>query len=392
MSVTLREPDAEAYVARRCFEIRPPRFVAVKLGWRVHDLRHAGRPPEPRQVSAALAPFDHWPVHGHLANQSGGRLTLSSQPFFCLDDCIRHTRADLALLRRKFTAAGLRLTGDEGYQHLPPADPAARHLRAAHRSQAAPQGAPGVLVCLDCGTGGDGPTSLRRRWRVAHAAGPVLVAAFANSPLVRGRPSGWRSTRFALLHRLDRRPVPMPAPDEDPQAAWARLVLDARVRLPELSGLTFRDWIRRGEPRPPTLQDLDRHLATVVGPVRPRGHLELGMADSQRHEGWVVPLTVTVALLEDPQASDAALAAADRLGSAERPDLWTRAARLGLTDRELAAAALKIFTAAEAALARMRVCAPVREAVTDFIESYVARGRCPADELLDHPPATVASG
>ncbi|KWX02148.1 hypothetical protein LI90_3190 [Carbonactinospora thermoautotrophica] len=391
MSIPLREPDAEAHVARVCFETRPPRFVAVKLGWRVHDPRRAGRAPEPHQVSAALAPSDHWPVHGHLANQPDGILTISSQPFFRLDDCIRHTAADLALLRRKFAAAGLSLIDGT---HPPSVQPTASRRgavprQAAGEHRASPHSEAAVQVFLDAGTGDDGPASLRHRWQVAHAIGPVLVAAFANSPMNRGRPSGWRSTRFALLHRLDRQPIPVSDAEEDPRAAWARRVLDATVRLPGMPGLTFRDWIRHRTPRPPTLADLDRHLATVTAPIRPRGHLEIGLADAQPDDCWVVPLAVTTALLEDAAASDAALAATERL-SRDRP--WTRAARFGLTDPELAAAALECFAAAEAALSRMGVTASVHEAVTDFIEHYVARRRCPADELLTPAPVAACSG
>ena len=34
-------------------------------------------------------------------------------------------------------------------------------------------------------------------------SGPVLAAAFANSPFADGRPSGWRSTRLAVWHAID---------------------------------------------------------------------------------------------------------------------------------------------------------------------------------------------
>ncbi len=45
-----------------------------------------------------------------------------------------------------------------------------------------------VQVCLDAGEQGTGPGSVGWRWRLLHALGPVLVAAFANSPLREGRP------------------------------------------------------------------------------------------------------------------------------------------------------------------------------------------------------------
>ena len=47
-----------------------------------------------------------------------------------------------------------------------------------------------VQVCLDAGDEHAGPAGYRSRWRLLHAIGPVLVAAFANSPLRRRRAVG----------------------------------------------------------------------------------------------------------------------------------------------------------------------------------------------------------
>ncbi len=85
-------------------------------------------------------------------------------------------------------------------------------------------------------------------------------------------------------------------------------------------GLTFREWIRSGVPRPPTQEDLDYHLTTLFPPVRPRGHLELRMIDAQPgDDGWIVPLAVTAALFDDPEAAERAYRAvkplAERAGS-----------------------------------------------------------------------------
>lgn len=150
-------------------------------------------------------------------------------------------------------------------------------------------------VCLDAGTDGpsasgpstDGPggTStggpradgawhdFRARWELAHRLGPVLVAAFANSPLLDGRPTGYRSTRQAVWSRMDpSRTLAPTAVDGDPRAAWARYVLDAAVlcvRRPEGHpwsapvGLTFRDWLAGPEAERPSLADLDYHMTTL---------------------------------------------------------------------------------------------------------------------------------
>jgi glutamate--cysteine ligase len=174
-------------------------------------------------------------------------------------------------------------------------------------------------------------------------------------------------------------------------------------------GLTFREWLRAGVPaqnlngsagaangpapglRPPTRDDLEYHLSTLFPPVRPRGHLELRMIDAQPEDGWVVPAAVTAALLDDPVAADAALAAAEPIwarGSTTGADgdgsPWLRAARDGPADPRFGQAIRACFEAADAALSRSAANEVIiRAAVADFAERYVLRARCPADDRLD---------
>src|SRR3979411_2436289 len=86
-----------------------------------------------------------------------------------------------------------------------------------------------VQVCVDAGERGD----IARRWAAVHALGPVLLAAFANSPVLHGRRTGWKSSRWATWQRADPvRTAPPPVLDTttaDPAAAWARRVLETPV-------------------------------------------------------------------------------------------------------------------------------------------------------------------
>ena len=146
-----------------------------------------------------------------------------------------------------------------------------------------------VQVCVDAGLAGGGQAGYRYRyrWRLLHALGPVLVAAFANSPLRAGRPTGWKSTRQAVWARLDpgrtRAPAgaeprapdgaaPASPADGDPRSAWAGYALDAELmcirqdkspRWTAPAGLTFRDWLRGAGDRQPTRDDLTYHLSTL---------------------------------------------------------------------------------------------------------------------------------
>jgi glutamate--cysteine ligase len=143
---------------------------------------------------------------------------------------------------------------------------------------------------------------------------------------------------------------------------------------------TFRTWIRRGTGRPPTIADLDRHQRAWRPPVAARGHLEIDVTDPLPDDGWIAAAAVIATLLDDAKAADDALAATATLWAT--PYLWERARRDALTDPAIAAAARSLFLAAYAGLARRGAPRPIRDAVADYLERYVGRGRCPADDLL----------
>ncbi|MFE9424989.1 ergothioneine biosynthesis glutamate--cysteine ligase EgtA [Kitasatospora sp. NPDC006697] len=419
----LTESTAEAYVASTCFKIGPPGQVGVELEWLVHDTARPGLAPDPRRITAALAALapppagpEHntpeppvLPAGSRITREPGGQVELSSPAADGLADCVRTTGRDLAALRTAFADQGLSLAGYGVDPHPRVRQVTLRQPRylamAGFFDRAGPWGrimmcvTASAQVCVDAGTDTPGSGGFRQRWDLAHRLGPVLVAAFANSPLLDGRPTGYRSTRQAVWSRMDRTRTRAPS-GADPCAAWARYVLDAQVlcvRRPAglpwdaPAGLTFRDWLRRPEADRPTLADLDYHTTTLFPPVRPRGYLELRMIDAQPGDGWIVPAALTAALFGDPRATDAALAALEPLSAALAAPgplgpAWTRAATRGMADPVLRRAALGCFAAAEGALARAGVDSAIRADLSDFAERYPARGRCPADDLLP-PPA-----
>jgi ergothioneine biosynthesis glutamate--cysteine ligase EgtA len=422
------EEDAEAHVHGICFKTGPPERVGVELEWLVRDPRDPALPVRAEQVAAAL---DHFtpseagtpaskqgyqgqerrivqyqipalPSGATLTVEPGGQLELSSAPAATLGDLVEVTGQDLAALRDAAAAAGLELCGCG----LDPLRPPRRVLdlpryaamekffdRDGPWGRQMMCGTASVQVCLDAGEDGAGESGYRSRWRLLHAIGPVLVAAFANSPLRRGRPTGWRSARQQVWSNMDPGRTRAPVSGGDPRDAWAAYALDAElmcVREPGSAdwtapaGLTFRDWVRDGGSetlRPPTPEDLDYHLSTLFPPVRPRGHVELRMIDAQPGDGWIVPAAVATALAGDERATDAAMAAAEPVWAA--PDPWLRAARSGPADPVIGQASRRCFEAADAALARACTPAPIRWAVADFTEKYVLQDRCPADDQLE---------
>src|SRR5580692_2328773 len=369
----LDEENAAGHVHGICLKTGPPRRVGVELEWLVRDARDPALPVTAGRIAAAVSAFDAargnpeqgkrngerharpelptserpgvLPSGALLTTEPGGQLELSSQPADSLADLVRATSADLAALREAVAEAGLELAGIGLDPLRPPrrvltlpryaameaffdADgPWGRQMMCATAS---------VQVCLDAGDDSDGPSGYRRRWRLLHAIGPVLVAAFANSPLRDGKPTGWASSRQQVWARMDPGRTRPPRLDGDPRAAWTAYALDAELMCvrdahsPDWSvprGLTLRDWVRptgnggaEWGLRRPTVDDLDYHLSTLFPPVRPRGHFELRMIDAQPGDGWIVPLAVCCALLSDGPAGNAALDAVAPLWDGARPD------------------------------------------------------------------------
>ena len=467
----LDEENAAGHVHGICLKTGPPQRVGVELEWLVRDARDPALPVPAGRIAAAVTAFDAaggnpdrsrhngekharpelptssrpgvLPSGALLTTEPGGQLELSSQPADSLGDLVRATSADLGALREAVAAAGLELAGI-GLDPLRPPRRVLELPRYAAMEAFFDQGGPwgrqmmcgtaSVQVCLDAGEDSDGPSGYRQRWQLVHAIGPVLVAAFANSPLREGKPTGWVSSRQQVWTRMDPGRTRPPRPDEDPREAWAAYALDAQVMCvpnPDSGdwsappGLTFRDWVR-GDPvttgpvtrgtattgtrapgtrapgpakaacgeavdgdvplRRPTADDLEYHLSTLFPPVRPRGHFELRMIDAQRADGWIVPLAVSSALLSDAKAGDAALAAVEPLWDGRSPGdegPWVRAARLGPADPAISRASRECFAAAREALDRMTAPAAITGAVDSFIDQYVTKDRCPADDLLE---------
>jgi len=424
--VRFTEADAEAQVHGICFKTGPPQRVGVELEWLVRDHRDPALPVRAEQVAATLAGFGPSDAEGYagqtaqsvrykfssgasLTVEPGGQLELSSAPVATLGELHEVTERDLVALRDVAAAAGLRLCGCG----LDPIRPPRRLLdlpryaamekffdREGQWGRQMMCGTASVQVCLDAGDDSGGQSGYRSRWRLLHAIGPVLVAAFANSPLRDGQPTGWRSARQQVWAHMDPGRTRAPADvsgDGDPRDAWATYALDAELMCvcepgsrdwAAPPGMTFRDWLRDGSSgplRPPTAEDLDYHLSTLFPPVRPRGHMELRMIDAQRGDDWIVPAAVATALTDDERAADAALAAAepvwDCAPDAQEP--WLRAARHGPADPRIGQASRQCFEAADAALTRLATPAPIRRAVAAFTERYVLKDRCPADDQLD---------
>jgi len=390
MTTAITEGEAAAHIGRTGFTTGPSRRVGLELEWLV----------DPRDDAETAWDL---PYGGKVTREAGGQVELSSQPADDLASCVTAVETDQAALAGALAERGQAVLGGgfDGNRHpVRQIDDERYRTMEDYYDRAGPWGrmvmcgTASIQVNLDAGE--EGPNGLRRRWDLLHRLGPVFASAFANSPVLDGRASGWKSTRLALWYKI----VPdwsEPISDHgDLRADFARYVLDAEVMCrrcePPRSwavppGLTMREWIRDGlDGERPTLDDLEYHMTTLFPPVRPRGWLELRMIDQQDGDGWIVPAVLATVLADDPAAAEAAYDATAVLcgdGVQPLPPVWEHAARSGPADDELAEVARECFAIAEKAVQRMEMPQRLQTALAEFRERYVEAGRCPADDVLD---------
>lgn len=357
--------EAEAYVASVCFKHGPPRLVGAELEWTVHHADDPRRPLAAGLLADALgayaprtlcstSPQRPLPRGGTVSVEPGGQVEISSRPRSRIPDLLTDLAADTATLTTRLAAAGLVLGTVGADPHRPP-----RRLLRTPRYDAmeaafATVGGDGlrmmcstaaVQVCVDAGTAAD----VAARWAALHAAGPALHALFANA-----HHGDWVSERQRAVWRSD--PVRMRpgAVGRDPAGAWARHALDAAVMCVPGPGsswrpprpMSFADWIAAAVPRRPTVSDLEYHLSTLFPPVRPHGYLEVRYLDAQPGDGWTLPVALVSALLADGGTVTELLAAA-----APARNRWLHAARHGLADPRIRAAAEGVVALGRRALA-----------------------------------------
>ncbi len=365
--------DVYEHVSGVCFKTGPPGRVGAETEWFVVDRHAPARHVPLARLRALVEAAGPLPAGSRVTYEPGGQLELSSLPQPGVAAAHAALAQDVAHVAAHLTHEGLVLHG-RGTDPRPPllqADSGRYRCMRAYFGEAGLAmmcGTASLQVCLDIGAD---EKDAARRWRLAHALGPILVAAFANSPGVRGR-----STRQLIWETLDPCRT-TPPEDGDPVEAWTRYALDAPVMLIRdgwvaAPGMTFREWLATGGP---DRSDLVYHLSTLFPPVRPQGWLELRMIDALPEPYWPVPIAVAAALLDDPLAADTAAEAAEPVR-----DRWRAAARDGLGDPALARAARRCFDAAREALPRLGASA-LAGLVDAYATRFVERGRCPADEV-----------
>lgn len=183
-----------------------------------------------------------------------------------------------------------------------------------------------------------------RKMAVALTLSPFVNAAFANSPLYRGRPTGFASYRGHVWLNMDPQRSGFLAEllaGEVTFARWTGVVLDVPMlfvldgdTLRPSNGVTFRQFLEHGiDDLLPTLQDWELHLSTVFTEVRMKQFLEVRGADAN---GGPLSLAVPAlwkGLLYDPFILNEAADWAAEIPPADLPLISAAAARDGLAAR-----------------------------------------------------------
>ncbi|MFC7388156.1 glutamate-cysteine ligase family protein [Sphaerisporangium rhizosphaerae] len=381
----VRGPAEVEEFARRCFQGTPGDRVGVELEFLVFDREDPSRHVRVERTAEALPTLAGGSA---VSFEPGGQLELSGPPG-ALPDAVRALAADVASVRAALREEGLVLAG----MGLDPVRTPLRQLRQPrYEAMAELLGVPygPIMMCLTASVQVNVDFGARpaERWDRAVRLGPLLSACFANSPILDGRPCGWMSGRQAVWLHLDPTRTHPVVSGDDPAAAWARYLMDARLMLvPEKrprrttppNRATFGRWLKapRLGGHPPTAADLAYHATTVFPPVRPRGWLEIRYLDAAHPRWWPACVAVTSALLLDDRAADAALAAAEPFAGR-----WWQCAQAGLGDPRIRRAAEACFLAAAEALPRLGAGPGLIAGVESFAERHVVPGRSPALDLL----------
>jgi glutamate--cysteine ligase len=385
---------AAAHISTDCLTDGPVGRVGLEIEAHCFDLANPSRRPGWDEITGVISGIGALPGGSPITIEPGGAVELSGPPFDGVLPAITAMAADRAVLRSAFADAGLGLVllGADPLRPARRVNPGDRYRAMEEFFEASQTGAAGaammtstasVQVNLEAGP----QPGWADRVRLAHALGPTMIAIAANSPLLGGKFTGWRSSRQWVWSQLDSaRCGPILGVDgDDPASDWARYAMKAPVMLvhptPEMDAVPVTDWVPFADwadgrvllgDRRPTVADLDYHLTTLFPPVRPRRFLEIRYLDSVPDAHWPALVFTLATLLDDPVAADIAAEATEPVAMA-----WDRAAQVGLGDRLLAAAAARCVQAAAE-----RAPAELEESMQRLVRS-VDKGRCPADDFSD---------
>ncbi|MGH3555969.1 MAG: glutamate-cysteine ligase family protein [Mycobacterium sp.] len=381
---TLSLGRAREVIAGCCASEDNRDLVGVEVEWPIH--REGTTAARPTLADFAKVGGHGLPRQGRVTIEPGGQVELSTQAFESPSQAINALNADAQVLHLRLAAAHL-VGVDIAVDHRrPPSRVLDKPRYAAMEAHFSQRGRAGVWMMTNTASlqiNISHGTDSRRRWKLVNRIGPLLVAAFANSPGLGPDGHRWKSVRQAIWSRIDAgRTAPVPLSD-NPERDWADYALaadvfylDAPISQPLRPAISFIDWIVKGHQVGwPTEADLCYHLTTLFPPIRPRHWLELRMIDALAANARPAAIYLTHSATRDGVADEVLATIADTRY------LWDSAARDGLAHPALKAGVRALFRLVLDYLHSTPDHSAGAEAVGAFADRYILRDRCPADDL-----------
>ncbi|QRN99680.1 glutamate--cysteine ligase [Archangium violaceum] len=363
-----------------------------------------------RLAPAGYTPFRETPTSPAIALQKGmltislepgGQLELSGSPWRTAREAHAENLAHLSEVKAAAEALGLRLVA-LGYRPFgtPPEMSWMPKTRYVAMRQSLPErGRLAHNMMLMTSTGQvsldweDEADCVRKTVLVARLA-PLMVALYANSPLVDGKPSGYLSFRSRVWDEVDPTRCGYLRSFFDGSfcyRAYVEWALDAPILFLRRRGeylrpkMTFRQFMKEGfEGQPADMTDWTDHLSTLFPEVRLKKVVEVRGADCVS-----APMTGALAalwrgLLYDPGAMEEGERLLPRLSYEEHLAFHDTSRRQGLAGKlgnhELHRLAAEMVAIARRGLERLDAAdAPLLEPLAQV----AASGRSPAQAVLE---------
>ncbi|MFB1482940.1 glutamate--cysteine ligase [Corallococcus sp. RDP092CA] len=336
-----------------------------------------------------------------ISLEPGGQFELSGSPFRTAREAHQENLAHLEETKAAASGLGLRLVA-LGYRPVGttgdmPWMPKTRYQ--VMRRTLPERGRLALNMMLMTSTGqvsldwADEADCVRKTVVVARLT-PLLVALYANSPLLEGRPAGYMSFRSRVWEEVDpTRCGYLPAwfDGSFSYQAYVDWALDAPLLFLRRDGeyrhpkLSFRQLLKEGyEGEPPDMGDWTDHLSTLFPEVRLKKVLEVRGADSASAAMTGALGALWRGILYDAQALGEAELLLPRLTFTEHLAFHDTARREGLAGklgaRELHRLAGEMVAIAKRGLQRLDAeDAPLLAP----LEAVAASGRSPAQAVLD---------
>jgi glutamate--cysteine ligase len=346
-----------------------------------------------------------------ISIEPGGQIELSGRPFADvhviaaeLDRHLDKCREIAERERVEFLAAGYRPWGATGTSPWMPKNRYAvmRPFLAARGRLAEDMMAMtgSVQASFDFADEAD----LADKLRVAYAVQPAVTALLANSAVVNGRPSGWKSYRTKVWLETDPARCGLlpfvfePGFEREPYRRYVEWALDVPMIFVRRAGRylapgrTFREFLARGlDGDRATLADWEDHLTTLFPDVRVKSVIEMRGADGNGPALTKALVALWKGILYDRTARAAAFEPVRTLSLEDRRAFLLAAGREGLAGRlpdgrRIAEIAGRVVEAAAAGLCRQRCCGERGDDERPWLAPLAERaasGRSPADDALE---------